>query len=233
MASKKAPELANRDIRQRDLVPPDRLARCHAVVIGVGSIGRQVALQLAATGVPVLTLLDPDTVAVENLATQGFSPNDVNSFKVDAVGNACHEQCPMLELHARHERFRKSVVRTWSKSQEHCVFVCVDAIESRRLIWEAVRGAASVFIDGRMTAEVVRVLASDCPAIDAVYPATLFGAAEAFAGACTAKSTIYTANIAAGLMVGQFARWLRRQRVTPDQTLNLLAAELTVADPTS
>ena len=39
-----------------------------------------------------------------------------------------------------------------------------------------------------------------------------------------------TCSIAAGLMVGQFARWLRRQRVTPDQTLNLLASELTVSD---
>ena len=81
-----------------------------------------------------------------------------------------------------------------------------------------------------MTAEVIRVLASDCPSVDALYPKSLFTAGEAFAGSCTAKSTIYTANIAAGLMVGQFARWLRRLRVTPDQTLNLLASELSVPD---
>ena len=31
-------------------------------------------------------------------------------------------------------------------------------------------------------------------------------------------------------MVGQWARWLRRQPVTADQTLNLLASELTVSD---
>ena len=48
-------DLAGRDVRQRDLVPPDGLARCHAVVVGVGSVGRQVALQLAATGVPAMT----------------------------------------------------------------------------------------------------------------------------------------------------------------------------------
>lgn len=62
---------AGRDARQRDLVPPGRLARCHAVVVGVGSVGRQVALQLAATGVPAMTLYDPDAVGVENLAPQG------------------------------------------------------------------------------------------------------------------------------------------------------------------
>ena len=46
------PEHPDRDIRQRGLVPPERLAACHAVVIGVGAIGRQVALQLAAVGMP-------------------------------------------------------------------------------------------------------------------------------------------------------------------------------------
>jgi sulfur carrier protein ThiS adenylyltransferase len=64
--------LADRDVRQRSLVPPERLVACHAVVIGVGAIGRQVALQLAALGVPRLTLFDDDTVAVENLAPQGY-----------------------------------------------------------------------------------------------------------------------------------------------------------------
>lgn len=223
--------LAGRDARQRDLVPPERLADCHAVVIGVGSIGRQVALQLAATGVPAMTLYDPDTVAVENLATQGFWETDLGDAKVHAVANVCHQQYPRLELHARPERFRKSSVRDWSRDHPHVVFCCVDSIATRKLVWEATRERASFFADGRMTAEVVRVLASDFPVMDERYAGTLFAAGEAVAGSCTAKSTIYAASVAAGLMVGQFARWLRGQWVTPDQTLNLLAAELTVSDP--
>jgi len=82
-----------------------------------------------------------------------------------------------------------------------------------------------------MAAEVVRVLASDQPGVDVIYPRSLFGSEEAFAGSCTAKTTIYAASLAASLMVGQFARWLRGLPVVADQTLNLLAAELTVADP--
>ena len=35
----------DRNLRQRDIVPPDRLAACRATVVGVGAIGRQVALQ--------------------------------------------------------------------------------------------------------------------------------------------------------------------------------------------
>ena len=38
--------------RQADLVPQDRLVSVVATVIGVGAVGRQVALQLAAIGTP-------------------------------------------------------------------------------------------------------------------------------------------------------------------------------------
>jgi sulfur carrier protein ThiS adenylyltransferase len=57
------------------------------------------------------------------------------------------------------------------------------------------------------------------------YPTTLFAASEAETGRCTARSTIYTANIAAGLMVHQFARWLRNQPVDQDTLMNLAAGE--------
>jgi sulfur carrier protein ThiS adenylyltransferase len=94
-------------------------------------------------------------------------------------------------------------------------------------VWEAVKSQAAFFADARMAAEVVRVLASDRPATDAYYSTTLFDSGQAYAGACTAKSTIYTASIAAGLMVSQFTRWLRGLPVERDLLLNLLAAELT------
>ena len=55
-------QLNERFSRQKDIVPPDRLAACRATVIGVGAIGRQVALQLAAMGVPWLQLIDFDVV---------------------------------------------------------------------------------------------------------------------------------------------------------------------------
>jgi molybdopterin/thiamine biosynthesis adenylyltransferase len=115
--------------RQADLVPADRLQGFSISVIGVGAIGRQVALQLAAIGARQLTLVDFDTVADE---------------------------------------------------------------ASRRQ-----------------------------------YGRTLFPQPEAQAGTCTARSTIYAASIAAGLMVHQFARWLRGGRVEADLSLNLLASELT------
>ncbi|MBE3097256.1 MAG: ThiF family adenylyltransferase [Planctomycetes bacterium] len=47
-------------------MPAERLAECRATVVGVGAIGRQVALQLAAIEIPWLQLVDFDTVEESN-----------------------------------------------------------------------------------------------------------------------------------------------------------------------
>jgi sulfur carrier protein ThiS adenylyltransferase len=78
-----------------------------------------------------------------------------------------------------------------------------------------------------MSAEVLRVLVAHDVASRRHYPTTLFAAEEAYAGSCTAKTTIYCANVAAGFMLAQFAKWLRRLPIDPDVTLNLLTAEVT------
>src|SRR5438105_9283423 len=90
--------LSDRDIRQRQIVPPEKLAACHALVIGVGAIGRQVALQLAAVGVPSLDLVDDDSVGVENLASQAYWQCDLGTPKVEATAEACRLLNPAVEL---------------------------------------------------------------------------------------------------------------------------------------
>src|SRR5687767_13355354 len=62
----------NRFSRQESLVPQDILASLHVTVIGVGAIGRQVALQSAALGVRKLGLVDFDVVEPTNVTTQGY-----------------------------------------------------------------------------------------------------------------------------------------------------------------
>ena len=81
----------------------------------------------------------------------------------------------------------------------------------------------------RLPSEVIRVLTATTPREFAHYETTLFHQAEAVAGSCTSKSTVYSASIAAGLMVHQFTRWLRYLPVDQDTTLSLLAGEMTVA----
>ena len=213
----------DRYIRQRDIVPADRLASCTVTVVGVGAIGRQVALQLAAMGASRLQLIDHDVVELVNLSCQGYREAELNQPKVIATAAACRELNHAIEVEAQGHRFRRSL------PVGNILFCCVDSIETRRLIWNTVKQGVGLFVDGRMTAEVIRVLvAADCVGRER-YPDTLFDARQAFTGSCTSKSTIFTANIAAGLMLAQFSRWLRRMPVDPDLTLNLLAGELTPA----
>ena len=209
--------------RQRDLIPPERLVACKATVIGVGAIGRQVALQLTAIGIPWLQLIDFDNVEESNIASQGYLENDLGRPKVEATADLCQQMNHQLEVYEVNERFRRST------EIGNMIFCCVDSIETRRLIWEAVKDRSSFFVDGRMSAEVLRVLTACDSASRDHYPTTLFSATEAFAGTCTAKTTIYCANIAAGFMLAQFTKHLRNFPVDTDIQLNLLTSEITVS----
>ena len=215
-------DIVERYSRQQDIVPIERLAACKATVIGVGAIGRQIALQLAAMGISWLQLIDFDVVESSNLASQGYLEDDLGRKKVHATADLCQQINHGLEVHEVDGRFRRST------EIGNIVFCCVDSIETRRLIWQAVMNRVDCFIDGRMTAEVLRVLVAHDNTSREHYPTTLFSASEAHPGTCTAKTTIYCANVAAGLMLAQFTKWLRRLPVDFDLTLNLLTGELQV-----
>jgi sulfur carrier protein ThiS adenylyltransferase len=206
--------------RQHDLVPMDRLAQITATVIGVGAIGRQVALQLAAIGARRLELVDFDRVELTNVTTQGYLAGDVGQFKVDSTRRAVELIDPTISVRTVADRFRAK------QSVGEAVFCCVDSISARAAIWRAVEHRSRFWADGRMLGDVIRVLtAVDCADRDR-YASTLFPQEDAQVGQCTSRSTIYAAAVAAGLMVHQFSRWLRKLPVDADATLNLLAGEL-------
>ena len=115
------------------------------------------------------------------------------------------------------------------RGRGNCLFCCVDLIETRSLIWETVNTRVTFFVDGRMAAEVIRILTACDEQSREYYPTTLFSPEEAYGGACTARSTIYTANIAAGLILAQFTKWLRGLPTEADMSMNLLACELSLA----
>jgi molybdopterin-synthase adenylyltransferase len=108
------------------------------------------------------------------------------------------------------------------------VFCCVDSIETRSAIWRTAGRRVLFWCDGRMLAETMRILVATDQVGRTQYAATLFASTEAQAGSCTARSTIYSANVAAGLMIHQFVRWLRGQPTDADTVLNLLAGEMIV-----
>lgn len=211
--------------RQSQLVPRDRLADLPITVIGVGAIGRQVALQLASLGTSQLQLIDFDRVEQTNVTTQGNRQCDIGRLKVSACRDAIEQIDPTIKVETVRDRFRSR------HSIGSAVFCCVDAIQARAVIWKAVRKRVAFWSDGRMLGEVMRIIAVTDPISDRHYDSTLFDAADAHRGSCTSKSTIYTANIAAAMMIHQFTRWLRGIPVDRDTTVNLLAGEWTASQP--
>ena len=208
--------------RQEELVPRERLVDTSVTVIGVGAIGRQVALQLAAIGARRLDLVDFETVEPTNVTTQGYLATDVGLPKVTAMTIAIGQLDVNIEVTGHVERYRPSI------PVGKAVFCCVDSISARAAIWKSAGRGCEFWCDGRMLAEVMRVLTAADAASREHYPGTLFTAAEAQTGSCTSRSTIYTASIAAGLMVHQFTRWLRKLPVEADLSLNLLSCELSL-----
>ena len=219
------PDEITRLRRQQDLVPFEKLRSTHATVIGVGAIGRQVALQLAAVGVRTLSLFDFDTVDETNITTQGYATSDVGQLKVSALRadiDRIDESCCVQAIGDRY--------RPHSKVGE-AIFCCVDSISARAAIWRSAQDRCRFWCDGRMVGETIRILSVAEEAGRDHYPATLFPQSAAQTGRCTAGGTIYTANIAAGLMLHQFVRWLRHHPIDTDLSLNLLASELQGCDP--
>lgn len=211
--------------RQTDLVPMRDNLVCD--VIGCGAIGRNVALQLAAIGVPAIRLFDFDNVDESNITTQGFSWRSIGDPKVEAVAYDMNDidtrYPPVDEGRIINDRWRPKY------GLSEAVFVCVDKMSARQMIWEHNQhiGHRPFYVDGRMAGEVMRILtATDVPSREH-YPTTLVSDEQAYQGRCTSKSTIYTANMAAGFMLHQLTRWLRGFDLAKDMSLSLLSMELT------
>jgi len=214
---------SDRFVRQQSLVPQERLQRLHVSVIGVGAIGRQVAIQLAAIGCPRVTLFDFDVVDHTNRTTQGYAAADVGTEKVWAARTQMLAIEPEMEVVLVQDRFRPKY------PLGDAVFCCVDSISARTAIWRAVRDKCQFWADGRMLGETIRVLVAADGVSRERYAQTLFKPSEAQQGSCTSRSTIYAAGIAAGLMLHQLTRWLRDLPLDCDTTFNLLAGEYTVS----
>ncbi|MGD0897169.1 MAG: ThiF family adenylyltransferase [Thermoguttaceae bacterium] len=130
--------------RQQDLVPQDRLQTTTATVLGVGAIGRQTALQLAAIGTPRLQLVDFDAVDWTNVTTQGYLAADVGRSKVLATAAAIAQIDPTIEVETVEDRYRPRM------EIGDAVFCAVDSITARTAIWRSVASRCRFWTDGRM-----------------------------------------------------------------------------------
>ena len=193
-----------------------------ATVIGVGAIGRQVAIQLASIGAQRIQLIDFDKVDATNITTQGYRQHEIDWAKPFACAEAISQIDPQIEVSRIEDRFRPR------QQIGNAIFCCVDSIASRSAIWKSVEGKVAFWSDGRMLGEVLQILTATDSESASHYSTTLFAPSEAQQGTCTSRSTIYAASIAAGLMIHQFTRWLRSLPTDADTSINLLSGDWSV-----
>lgn len=109
--------------------PEKNDARIH--IVGCGSVGANVASQLARAGVTKFTLWDFDEVEPKNLANQVFRNSDIGKLKVDALKEILMDINPDIESEI------KLKPKGWNGEQLNgYVFLAVDNIELRRKIVE-------------------------------------------------------------------------------------------------
>lgn len=201
----------NRFEEQEAWIPRQRLLKESATVIGVGGIGRQVALQLVALGVPKLQLIDPAIVRPRHVTSQGFFAEDVGWAKADMVGGFCHQTEPMLDLEAICEEFRHTHVVGKS------VFCCVNSDKARSYIRQAVANRANFWGEGRMVGDRVRVRVATSN-----LECRQFSSESALNADHVGPShgRIYGASLGAALLVYQYAQYLQGLPLCSDATFD-------------
>ena len=233
---------SHRALRQRDIVPPAGLDEIVAIVIGVGAVGRAVAMQLAALGVTKVILLDDDTVDTVNLAVQAYRPDQIGLPKVHACRDDYQRMLSDSNVIAKIMRLdnAKQVeeiiddAESLSNSRSRlAVFVCVDSMAARHSIWRILKSSADFYVEARMAAEAGEVIALDQPRVQAKwYESALFPPSQAVDLPCTAKATIYGATILAAIMVGRFTVFVRRFPAAARVEFNLFSLEMDTSYPT-
>lgn len=112
-----------------DFFDPINTVKAPIHIIGCGAIGSTVAETMTRMGISELYLYDFDTVSSHNIANQMFYNCNIEDPKVDALNEILLGINPEIKLNL----FRKGYT---DQPLAGYVFLCVDNIETRKLIAE-------------------------------------------------------------------------------------------------
>lgn len=108
----------------------DKLARQQVLIVGVGGLGTQLALQLAASGVRKIYLLDFDQVDSSNLSRQIlYCHHDVGRAKAEVAATFLSHRYPDTEFAARQGKFEEKDFDNFQGID--FFFDCTDDLPSR------------------------------------------------------------------------------------------------------
>ena len=144
-----------------------------------------------------LQVFDDDVVSIENMNCQFYPFDAIGDGKAAALADMV-ERFTEVKIKANNTRYKSGIF-------PGIVISAVDSMDARLLIWENHFEKApwtKAIIDPRMGAEsaLLYVMRPGTPSDGETYQKSLYGDSEAVQERCTAKATIYTANMLAGLV---------------------------------
>jgi molybdopterin/thiamine biosynthesis adenylyltransferase len=188
-------------------------------VIGVGSTGSRVVIDLAKLGVENIHVWDFDKVEEHNVANQAFGLSHIGRLKTDALAAIVQAETGAV-IHTHNERV------DGSQLLGNIVFLLTDTMSSRKEIWAgALRFKLSVnlVVETRMGADNGRVYTfnPNKPSHIRAWEQTLYSDEEAEVSACGASVSVGpTAEIISGLAVWQMIRWFSIEQMGEDELDN-------------
>jgi molybdopterin/thiamine biosynthesis adenylyltransferase len=204
-------------MRQKDILPENRLADLTVTIIGCGAVGSITAVSLAKMGVGRLVLYDPDSVEDHNLPNQWFKATDIGQLKVEALAETISDYADDAVVESRPEKYRGR------KFKSNVVVCCIDNMEGRHFIWKRVKEQRPpLYIDSRMGPEISQVFCVGYGHSEEYESFRLIPPSEAVQERCTAKATIYGANQTAAIICAAVRRYVTEAEVIPALTLDLV-----------
>lgn len=206
--------------RQKDIIPMEVLGE-PITVIGAGAIGSWTTLGLVKMGFHDITVYDYDDVDMVNLSSQLFRLSDVGKPKVTALQDIVRDFTGVT-IAVRNQPY---VAGRFNG----IVIAAVDSMAARQLVFQNHAGwpLTRALIDPRMGAEQALLYvtrpssADDCYS----YQKSLYSDEDAVAERCTAKATIYTANLLAGLVCKAVKDELTSEKPLKSAQWDILANE--------
>lgn len=173
-------------------------------VIGAGATGSWVALMLAKLGIEDITVYDFDVIEEHNIANQLYDMEQINEPKVHALKNFI-EASTRGQIKIHNEKF---VVQRLSG----IVFLMVDSMEQRKLIWEnaiKMKSAIQLLIEPRMGLDVGRIYNVEPTNLTHIkkYEDTYYSDEEAEISACGNSMSVITSALS-------IASWCVRQLIS-------------------
>ena len=185
-------------------------------VIGIGSVGSQLALTLAKEGCADITIWDGDEVASHNIPMSEYRISDLMCPKTYALTEIV-EAATGTRIVANRRMYDGAPLK-------NSVVACVDTMEARQLIWSKVKQNpfVDIFVDTRTAEEYIEVFAiRPCQPEDIeYYEHFLYPSAMANRAMCGLHGAKHISGTAANAACAALTEWW--QSLTTKRHLRML-----------